>query len=110
MFKDISANHNNYEQNVKYLLANTEKSSKIEKIATVHGSYKRSINICDTGATLGARYFAEHRKIDLSQINLSEDVRFIGRHWSSESKSYYPAIVSFARDHDGKITVAQTIF
>ena len=93
MFKDISVPHNNYEQNIKYLLANTEKSSRIEKIAAVNGSYKRSININHTGATLGARYFAEHRKIDLSQINLSEDVRFIGRHFSSESKSYHPAIV-----------------
>jgi len=59
---------------------------------------------------LGQKYLQEQRCIDLSQINLSDDIRFSEYIWSSEDKRSHSGIVSFARSADGKIKAAQAIY
>ena len=50
------------------------------------------------------------RKIDISKINLSSDVRITDAAYNSESKALQPALIVVARDNSGKLEAIQTIY
>ena len=81
-----------------------DKTAIIEKLAN------KSVPINSDKAQLGQQYLEKHRKIDLSQINLSPDLMFSNKEWSSEDRRFHPSLVAIAHDKDGKLQAAQLIY
>jgi conjugative relaxase-like TrwC/TraI family protein len=80
------------------------------KLKQVNKLIKDSLPLNAKGAELGQQYLKTHRKIDWSQISLSDDIRFTAKAWSSETKTYHPALVSIARDNTGTAKATQVIY
>lgn len=77
------------------------------KIKNIHKMLAKSVPV---KGTLAEEYLKEHRKIDTSAIKFSEDVRFIEKAYSSETKSDHPALLLIARGNTGKVQAAQVIY
>lgn len=88
----------------------TEQKKDEWKTRSVIEALQNSISITHSRAVWGQRYLQESRKIDWQSIKLSDDIRFITALKAHEDKKSYPAVISFARDAEGKAKGVQIIY
>ena len=79
------------------------------KLSAVDKLVKASIPITQE-TTIASTYLEKHRNICLTDINLSNDIRYTDKAWSSETKSFHSALLSVARDKGGKQTATQAVY
>ncbi len=97
----------------------TSAQPTIQKLIAVERILRNSIPATDPKASPLHKYFSEHRKIDLKEISLSDDLRFSDKVWNSEpkdtntwskNKKYMQAVIAVARNKNGKVNAVQVTY
>ncbi len=89
-----------------------EKYVELAKIQRANSLYDKSDSLkYSMPNNIARKYLIEHRGIEtvLTKYQLSNDLS-TSVMWNSTSKGYYPALIAFARNTEGKITGGQTIY
>ncbi len=89
-----------------------EQDKEAAKIKRAEGLHEKSSSILhSTNNNVARQYLGKHRGIKavLEKFQLSGDLK-INMMWDNESKQYYPALIAFARDQEGRITGGQSIY
>jgi hypothetical protein len=89
-----------------------EQDRRIAKIKQAEGLYEKSSSILySTNNNVARQYLGKHRGIKavLEKFQLSGDLK-TNMMWDNETKQYYPALIAFARDQQGRITGGQSIY
>ena len=94
-------------QNIEPNVSKSSKSNK--KLEHVEKLIKDSVPLNEY-ITPASSYLADHRKINLRDVPLSDDIRFTFKAWSSEMQQMQPALVSIARDTNGRATASQVVY
>lgn len=104
----------NYKQ-YKEVKMNTNLDNKKEltveqKISKVVDLYNKDSIAINEKENVAQTYLTKHRKIDLSKVNLSDDVRYTGRLWCKNDRTRKAGLFVVARNSEGEITGGQTTY